>query len=127
MTNYEKIKEACIKTNPEIMKYEGQCNCPVDHCQDGHFPVQNNDDGDVDWEGCPECVVNGEHQCCRPIQLADVLLAVKKINEGKVSSAIAHSWFVGHSNAILRKWNLTKTLEEQEQSTLEFIAELLTN
>jgi len=43
----------------EIEMMEG-LNCQVEHCHDGHFPVQTSEEGDVDWEGCPNCTANGE-------------------------------------------------------------------
>lgn len=39
------------------------CNCKQPDCDNGHFPVQVSEDGDVDWVGCPKCVINGKHLC----------------------------------------------------------------
>lgn len=39
------------------------CKCDEPHCQDGHFPLGMNEGGEVDWGGCPKCVVAGVHTC----------------------------------------------------------------
>lgn len=39
------------------------CKCKVQHCNNGHYPIQVSGDGDVDWVGCPECVIDGVHLC----------------------------------------------------------------
>ena len=40
------------------------CNCKVNRCQDGNYPVgYDNETDEVFWGGCPECVVNGVHIC----------------------------------------------------------------
>lgn len=46
------------------MKEKLNCDCPVVNCLNGHFPLQEDENGDVlDWGGCPKCVKNGTHQC----------------------------------------------------------------
>ena len=39
------------------------CNCDQPDCNHGHYPVQVSEDGDVDWVGCPKCVINNKHLC----------------------------------------------------------------
>jgi len=39
------------------------CKCNYPNCNDGHYPVLANEDGDVDWGSCPKCVINFVHIC----------------------------------------------------------------
>ena len=39
------------------------CKCIYPDCNDGHYPLGVDENDDVVWGGCPECVVNGVHIC----------------------------------------------------------------
>lgn len=39
------------------------CNCKEPHCDNGHYPELASEEGDVNWVGCPNCVVDGVHLC----------------------------------------------------------------
>ena len=103
--NLEKIRAACIKANPSInerqlLYYEG---------------------GDV-----AKCI-GGENE---PIQLSDVLLAIKKYGIARKQIAIdSMGRFLAlyYSGAVPEDfhWNLNKTLDDQPQQTIDFIAYLL--
>lgn len=82
-----------------------------------------------DENGCPF----GEDSHLRPTRLADVLLAIKEKRKDAIwqidfdglfmERPIANNWecrdYVG------KNWNLHKSLEEQSDKTLQFLADLL--
>ena len=41
----------------------GKCDCLQNNCQDGHYPLGENQEGEIDWGSCPKCVVGQEHIC----------------------------------------------------------------
>jgi len=59
---------------------EEECNYP--NCKDGHYPLCD-DNGDIDWGGCPQCVKDGGR--IYPINHASTIfnLLTKQIEKGK--------------------------------------------
>lgn len=57
------------------------------------------------------------------ITLADVLLAIHKRHKENFATVASNGWF--HFGGGPCYWNLEKTLEEQREETLKFIADLL--
>jgi len=40
------------------------CKCIYPNCNDGHYPLgMDEETEEIEWGGCPECVVNGIHIC----------------------------------------------------------------
>lgn len=106
----DKITKACIKANPGIVIEN------TDDEKSGKFAIQA--------------------YSCRPIQLADILLALDKVGskEGdkylvSTDGTIYHEIMCSDCDEPLsfsfKGWNLTKSLEEQEEETLKFIAEII--
>lgn len=59
-------------------------DCDEPRCEDGHYPLGMDEDGDVDWGGCPKCVVApygraGEIQVAKPSPFADLFIYLKEI------------------------------------------------
>ena len=112
MNNLQKIREACIKANPDLVKRHCQC-CGFEEC-------------DMSTTGCAWYVG-------RPITFADVLLVMKETDPEKIWGIdISSGEFFGQSmsdgSPIYHKgihWNLKETLENQSEETLSFIAELV--
>lgn len=71
----------------------------------------------------------------RPIGLADVLLAIPKWSNEKMESLAILGFNYGNPNVVLimdskhthprAEWNLLKPLEDQEESTIDFIYDVL--
>jgi len=95
----DKIREACIKANPEIMEFKK-----------GLAPISG-----------------GYFQ--RPIQLADVLIMMAEENFSFMILPISKVFIIEKGgNSYYKKaikWDLTKPLEDQSEETLKFISELL--
>ena len=132
LSNKDKIREACIKVNPEIM--ELKAGCVVEW---------------VDWVWtCADTIVKGSQLLTskrrnsvivendklkiigRPIRLTGVLLALKKeLGEISMLNGVSDYILLGHSELTLNsfaKWNLKDdNLENQSEETLQFIADLL--
>lgn len=124
----DKIKEACIKANPEIMELKFGCQT-----SEGIFLKQNDGNGYFFTEENLNVVPRNEFKILgvngRPIQLADVLLAINSFSNYDVSVfADGSIRAVQPRNPDLDKvshFNLTKPLEDQEEETLKFIAEII--
>lgn len=135
-----KIREACIKANPKIMELKFGCEV-----------IRGSDFG-----GSPENVFIGNPYECiqvigksnkqvrnpwniddtddllkilgRPIQLADVLLAIEFRNGQTRGTKDFDMWVFQKEFTFEDKdgfqysWDLTKPLEDQEEETLKFIA-----
>ena len=132
----DKIKETCIKANPSILDLKSGCEV-----------IRGSDFG-----GSPENVFIGNPYECkevlgksiiqvqnpwniddtddlievlgRPIQLADVLLALKNkgVEYGSTNFSVYCTVLLQMDKPL---WNLTKPLEDQSEETLKFISELL--
>lgn len=119
MTNLDKIKEACIKANPEIM--ELKVGCEVMYGDDLKEPCKVT-------LGNPYIVENNEvfnpwnrddtsdlfEILGRPIRLADVLLVIFQAQQQRETVKIVLFWNLKDDN-----------LEHQSEETLAFIASLL--
>jgi hypothetical protein len=35
--------------------------CSDKNCQEGHYPLGMNEDGEIEWGGCPNCVVGSDY------------------------------------------------------------------
>lgn len=134
--NLQKIKEACIKVNPEIMELKFGCEGnydgnPVKWLRYG-MDFQNVDGPNVHvWQ-----MDNGTRYVTpdnniveilgRPIRLADVLLATQwKFSNGMVDADILGSEGV-YLYDLLHDWNLKDdNLDHQPENTITFIASLL--
>ena len=151
MKNLEKIRKACIKANPEIMELKfgcvekrhyrnlydknGQPEFDTKVMYLGTTKTQWKDEVVfLDDQGKP----NMDYHCSkkeiigRPIQLADVLLALDKKREtgSPVWLVASHGEFILWENKKVKErsviyWNLKKPLEEQSKETIDFIAELI--
>lgn len=132
-----KIKEACIKANPEIVELKFGCEV-----------IRGSDFG-----GSPENVFIGNPYECkevlgksnkqvrnpwniddtddllkilgRPIQLADVLLAIQNKKLGQPVYKVGGIAKGGSLILDEVHWKLTKPLEDQSEETLKFIAGII--
>ena len=108
MTNTQKIREACIKANPEIVK------------RTRAVPM---------YSGIPFFKwKRTDYKAPEPIDLADVLLArIKRFKH--LAPVILNSrddkMLDKEVLKIVRAWNLKEKLENQSEKDLRFIADLL--
>lgn len=143
----DKIREACIKANPEIM--ELKFGCEVKIIKDSENIVPRGQVRDFVFES-----VNGHTIICtsydgvsnpknprgviihkagtklkavgRPIQLADVLLAIQNKKFGQPIYKVGGLAKGGSLIIDEVHWKLRSSLEDQSEETLKFISELLT-
>lgn len=151
MTNEQKIKEACIKANPEIMELKFGCEVIVNlSYTDKHAMITRCLDTqkqmfqwiELPWQEAgikPEyCTDKSKMEILgRPIHLADVLLAIDKTDDSWSMSCFGYfeQWKVETDKPDIYKlyqpnikWNLRKdSLSDQTEQTKQFLAELLTN
>lgn len=108
--NLKTIRDACLLANPEIVE-EHSLTSDMDNSR-GYVL----------------------HQCLtRDIHLSDVLLAIGKTKcpEHGTFNHLALSTYGEFYNsyrqkaAVLATWNLRKTLDDQEDATLQFLADVL--
>lgn len=134
MTNLEKIREACVKANPEII--ELKFGCEVDYYGERTMAVSN----EADYEQGKYIFVSPEVKgnnmvflddknikiIGRPIRLADVLLVLKECINISFSAEYSE-FFEGDINTRTGIfWNLRDdNLEYQSKETITFIAGLL--
>lgn len=127
MTNYEKIKRAVIKAVPEVMELKFGCKVQT-HIYPS-YPIELTVFRKEYKTGVVSCL-DKENELCylsendieilgRPITLADVLIVVRKVG---YDSTEEWQWTLSN---ILDSWNLTKTLEDQSEKTLEFLAGII--
>lgn len=136
--NLQKIKDACIKANPEIMELKFGCEVLMQYSAETQ--IINTPKNEGKWFGITnyETAFNPEEVkeiLGRPIRLADVLLAIHaKAPENKTritlesdgqfiqrldNGSFTEPW--ARSN-----WNLKDdNLEHQSEECINFIAELL--
>lgn len=135
MSNLQKIKDACIKANPEIMELKFGCDIHNHHTGNKLIYISQTRAGSHkvlmpfgDTFTFPKKVTeNGDWIILgRPIRLADVLLALKE-GPSISFSADYSEFFEGDIN--IRSgifWNLKDdNLEHQSEETINFIADLL--
>ena len=134
----QKIREACIKANPEIMELKFGCEFIYqgagERTGEKHYISRKDKDGFwMDDKGEIACFDDGMKGAIvgkiigRPIQLADVLLAIEKIRcKGLISpklKRISEFWEVKRT---LDYWNFKdNNLESQSEATIKFLADLL--
>lgn len=141
--NLEKIRKACISANPEILALKFGCKLQhKDYSDTIHIflnikecgwmqAIQLFNDFVVDIKLDKYKVIG------RPIQLADVLLAldkspdIKAVVSDKGHFRVLDNCLYGQKivkagkGQIACDWNLKKPLEEQSKETIDFIAGLL--
>lgn len=118
-TDIEIIKKACVEANPEIGGTCSTCG------KQNPFASEPCDPPDL-----PHCSVKP-----RPIHLADVLLAIGNLlvivdcggNFYRMSMKLSDKLPKLDPKNGTAKWNLRKTLEDQDPATITFIASLLKN
>ena len=137
MTNIEKIREAVIKANPEIVKLK--FGCVVIFA--GHKMVLGVDKYDIvtyvcrregeQYESGGDFHINRiEEIIGRPIRLSDVLLAMEKANPSRQLLMSFTGRFYEYSSKIPLcqecSWNLKDdNLENQSEELKKFVADLL--
>lgn len=155
MNNLQKVRDATIKANPEILelkfgcvveyqdlrkslKYPGhtKIGTVIRVSKNGHLVL----DKGIDSKWTNAKTAKDVKIIGRTIRLADVLLAIQKIEDSKYTDLVVNRWgeFLldeeisgeeskgGIYTTTLATWNLLKNrLEDQSPETLEFIANLL--
>ncbi len=135
MTNTDKIKQACIKANPEIVELKFGCVVK------GHQFGVIIDNQTIRWEDAEiedvemgylnNLEINlGIKIIGRPIRLADVLLATRNAagttDKWKQKTPKGKDWYEFINYAITLYWNLKDdNLDHQPEPTKKFIADLL--
>ena len=106
MTDFEIVRDACVRANPVTMPAAGECA----YCK-----------GQVCY--CPERTLEGSWKSAgRPIRLADVVLAIKSSDPSKMTVGR----FKELCGDVCSRWNLrTDNLSQQSAETLKFLASLL--
>jgi hypothetical protein len=138
MSDYDIVREACIRSNPDIVELKDGCIIKIwwiDYLQDiknGKDPDEitafcersMRDNGYVDgyYRGVIEDNVTGTIEILgRPIRLADVVLAITEIRDATKTEKI--DWYYTH---VAGWWNLsTDDLSRQSPHTLKLLADLL--
>ena len=113
------IREKCIAVNPEIK----QCDC---RCHNGKQVFRA--EGGI----CLDCKCLPHERICRPIHLADVLLAIEAISESSKEGWSYRVWADSEFqindgfSECETIWNLRAAdLEQQSEETINFLYELL--
>ncbi|HEA84588.1 MAG TPA: hypothetical protein ENI04_01235 [Candidatus Wildermuthbacteria bacterium] len=128
MTNLQKIREACIKANNEIVELKFGCETEGQYEHFGSTDIKEKGiilSGDIKDNLIPvkfyshreamNVNVKDFEIIGRPIRLADIFLADRASLNKKL-----------HTEEILEYWNLTDdNLENQSKETIDFIAGLL--
>lgn len=136
MTNEQKIREACIKANPEIMELKFGCRIRMWGYDDNVF-LRKIDKYGYEWQylshsGQLESCNNAKPEILgREIRLSDVLMAIG--DKGLFSASIGGSivsfiwnYKQPHEKHKHFTWNLLRdNLSEQTEETKAFIASLL--
>jgi len=141
MDNLQKIKDACIKANPEIMELKFGCvyqNSKFDYIatitgfSDEQYHIELNRGGkSVENKSTMEEKADDYIILGRPIRLADVLLTLEDI---LMSVSVTNKVDYGKASFILEPvgsmkhfmWNLKDdNLEHQSEETINCIANLL--
>lgn len=131
--NYEKIKRACQIANPKLMELSLGCEVKEKKTGEIYYFLQNDSDGDgneIVWINdpilSPQRITSIEFPLWYEIlghepQLSDVLMAYRAtLNPGewKVKTEVVQTW-------ILDRFDLSKSVKDQSEETLQFIADLL--
>jgi len=114
----DKLREAIIKAVPSLVV---EMICP-----DCGEELGKDEDGTI---FCPRCPLLESEKVptCRPIQLADVLIALgKKFYKDSYKIDLVGNITREGVNWILAVWDLTKTYDEQSKPTKDFLKDLLT-
>jgi hypothetical protein len=124
MTHIEKIeaiREACIKVNSDITKVQFGCKYRVKNRPRQIFTIISNHEiasiKDVEKE------IIG-----RDVQLADVLLFLQNTNIQICFYGDSKIWLISNkykSGRLNATWNLLKPLHLQDESTINFLYELI--
>jgi len=142
MSNEKKIREACIKANPEIVELKFGCYVKfinprlrvkwvrlLTHQGGGEYRIliridtsQNIKEYQKDYGHCSYDSINEKDIKIigRPIQLSDVLIAVDDASKATTTEDLGIDML-----GVYDKWNLKESLENQSDETKKFIAELL--
>ncbi len=139
MTNYEKVRAACIKANPKLMELSFGCKVkfktgPTERIIRTHgsthtgatvLSFDTTDTKQVIWEEVDKILGHEP-------QLSDVLMAMLAKRSRvfypadlATTVAVQKEWQANVLQLTLQLWNLTKPLKEQSEEILTFLANLL--
>lgn len=137
MSNLDIIRAKVIEAVPSILDLQFGCEVQGKVSQRKSFCIGmalSDKDSMVIGDNCEaHCIVkkNNFKILGRPIQLSDVLLAIGRQNCGELCDIklfgdgdVARVGFPNLSDDDC-KWNLLKSLEDQDESVLSFLADLL--
>jgi len=141
MTNYEKIKEACIKANPKLMELSFGCGITLKQSYTGEEieakiirPIKDNL---YQLDLGHEYITDNDQILGHEPTLADVLcsvgqdVAVVGAKDGKAcflrwgQPPVGVEGTRGYWNYKSITWDLTKSLKDQSEECLNFLADLL--
>ena len=138
MTNYEKIKVACIKANPKLMELSFGCEVMASVDLQGAITPSKvtikQTIYDVDsFDGIPRYHGKGVQYSSfwradikeilgHEPQLSDVLLVIEKLYwSNEFANEAGYDWYV---RQLLKRYNLANPLKDQSEETLKCITNL---
>jgi hypothetical protein len=152
MTKLEYIKQKCIEANPEIMELKFGCDIKVNLTNGGGVEAtfvgfRNPDIIYFSWakfhknkESVQTELLNRIKVMGRPIQLADVLMAIGE-RYGDWVGIDSEGYFIEMTNTAtglglssawnekgthrINHWDLTKALDDQPEPAINYLADLL--
>ncbi len=122
MTNYEKIRKACIEANKEIMELKFGCRIKFNVSGTWAYAkiLHENYAGNFLIEPAPKCTTTIKRKTIkeilgREIQLFDIIFLLKTFEEDQWSNYATLS----------ERWRHPDNLSEQSEECLSFIASLI--
>ena len=95
--------------------------CGDNNCHEGHYPMGYNEETDeVDWGGCPVCIVNGEYTPpIKDIELQHILRAM----QGDMNRF--DSEYAFYIRELILRYNLTLPLDQQSPEVIDFLHSII--
>lgn len=122
------IRAKCIEANPSIKDLVFGCDVQdVEYSHKWKYVGRYSDDWLILWKddtGTGKARRENIQIIGRPIQLADVLLAIGN-NTDEGIYILDDGTFADREDIVLGDWNLLKPFSEQEEPVIRFIHELL--